>query len=139
MIKRIIMVFAFVSVLISFETIAVSYEIPDHVIKKETKAGYLRCKLVSEELKQQWLYYDNFKINQIAFSTGGGLGPNKIDINHYECTISAESSGGNVRRVRVNIDQRSDSNRVRWAIRDDYPISECTELYLGDCPQFKKK
>ena len=132
-------VFVLASFLLVSPSVWASDGVSDSVVKKETKEAYSRCKLVSEELKQQWLYYDDFKINQIAFSTGGGWGPGGIDINHYECTISAVSSGGDVKKVRVNISQRSDSNKFQWKIRHDYPIDDCTELYIGDCPGFRNK
>jgi len=131
--------FALIASLIISVSAHASDGVSDSIVKKETREAYSRCKLVSEELKQQWLYYDDFKINQIAFSSGGGWGPGGVDINHYDCTISAVSSGGDVKKVRVNITQRSDSNRFQWMIRHDYPIDDCTELYIGNCPRFKNK
>jgi hypothetical protein len=93
------------------------------------RAAQLRCEVVARNLKDLWLYYDNFEIYKIAFSVG--LPP----VDTYWCTISATHVNikDKAKQVRVEINQRTDSDRFTYRIVQPDGFPECREELLIDC------
>src|SRR5690606_40703350 len=66
------------------------------------------CGSIAAELRDRWLYYDNFRSYRITLSVGG-------PVESYGCTIAAtHMNTGEVREVRVDIDRREGSERFSY-------------------------
>lgn len=91
-------------------------------------AAKSRCAVVANELKDQWLYFDNFRIYKMSFSRG-------LPVESYWCTISAThmNASTQMREVRVQIHQRTDSDRFTYNIVENDYETGCYEELLTDC------
>jgi hypothetical protein len=91
-----------------------SKETEKRIYDKNKKIALTYCKRVVEDLKDQWPYYDNFKISDV----GWGM---ESPVNLYNCTISAThiNNKNNVKTARVEITQRAGSQKFIYHIVPD--------------------
>ena len=89
----------------------VSKETEKRTTDRSRKAAISHCKVVVEDLKVQWPYYENFKISDIGWSIGD-------PVNTYSCTVSATriNVGSHLRKARIEITQRFDSKKFIYRI-----------------------
>jgi hypothetical protein len=97
-------------------------------IQEGLDAARSRCEIVANDLKDQWLYYDNFKIYKMGFSRG-------LPVESYTCTIAAThmNAKNNIKKVRIEINQRTDSDRFTYQIVQNDGFPECYEESIVDC------
>lgn len=86
------------------------------------------CGSIAAELRDRWLYYDNFRSYRITLSVGG-------PVESYGCTIAAtQINTGEVREVRVDIDRREGSERFSYRIIPELGMFPgCREEQMLDC------
>ena len=98
-----------------------------NMVREAAETTYSRCRAVADDLKDRWLYFDDFDVYKLGWSFGG-------IVNSSSCTISgAHANTGKVREVRVEIRSRSDSNRMQYeAVPDDFSPG-CREFLLFNC------
>ena len=89
--------------------------------------SYDRCKAVVADLKDLWLYYDDFRIYALGYSGGG-------PVDHSSCTIHAlDKQGNSAKHLRVSTSQRRGSARFRYEPEAGDRYSECRKLFATDC------